>query len=77
MKGTPLLVAELEKLPQSPRIARLVANARGGLYHDFRTPLATPKMQLRADLLACGLGALAARVVDGDFDDPPPRRVPR
>lgn len=51
--------------------------AATGYYHDFLSPLATPELQLVADLREAAvrnpgrkeeIKALAARVVNGDFD---------
>jgi hypothetical protein len=50
--------------------------ARAGYYHDFLSPLATPGMQLCADLAMMAEGtpnreailALRQRVINGDFD---------
>lgn len=51
--------------------------ARGGYYHDFLSPLATPGLQLCEDLhraslkrkdIAPQILALRQRVINGDFD---------
>ena len=51
--------------------------ARGGYYHDFLSPLATPELQLMGDLVAMAarlpdrrdaILALRERVMNGDFD---------
>lgn len=46
----------------------LVTQARSGYYHDYRSPLAFPIMQLVHDLQAVGLYELAERAKRGDFD---------
>jgi hypothetical protein len=46
--------------------------AQRGHYSDFRSTLATPKLQLAADLAKAGTPAalkIRARVIAGDFDD--------
>lgn len=40
-----------------------------GHYHDFKSSLATPKLQLINDLEAMGLSETAARVLQGHFDE--------
>jgi hypothetical protein len=51
--------------------------ARGGYYHDFLSPLATPELQLCEDLRMAArapgakaedIMALRAQVINGDFD---------
>jgi len=49
----------------------MAAKAREGYYHDFLSPLATPSIQLAADLLEAGTpAAMALRVrhMNGEFD---------
>lgn len=49
----------------------MAIKAAQGLYHDFLSPLATPEMQLLADLRAAGTPAalaLAERHMRGEFD---------
>lgn len=48
--------------------AAMIAKAAAGYYDDYKSPLAFPIMQLRADALALGLGDIAERAADGDFD---------
>jgi hypothetical protein len=64
------LAAELHKagLPD------MAIKAGQGYYHDFLSPIATPCIQLAADLAAVGTPAamaLRARHVDGEFDATP------
>jgi hypothetical protein len=51
--------------------------ARDGYYHDFLSPLATPEMQLCADLMDMAIRlpdrrsailAIRTKVIDGEFD---------
>jgi len=46
----------------------MIAKARAGYYDDYKSPLATPIMQLVRDLSAAGLPELMARATRGDFD---------
>jgi hypothetical protein len=49
----------------------LAARAAGGYYHDFLSPLATPAMQLGADLAAVGSKPaldIRKRHLQGEFD---------
>lgn len=52
-------------------LPEMAAKAAEGWYHDFLSPLATPELQLAADLAAAGTPealALRQRVINGDFD---------
>jgi hypothetical protein len=54
-------------------LRQMAAKARDGYYHDALSPLATPAMQLAADLAAAHTGpamALRERVLEGEFDAP-------
>lgn len=64
------LAQALEQLGD-PALAPLIHRARAGYYDDFRSPLATPAVQLYTDLLAAGHPDMAQRVVHGDFDATP------
>lgn len=77
------LVAELRRLPPSAARTVLIDRARSGVYHDFESEHACPKMELVADLeRAAGfmgsersrreLLELVGRVKAGDFDDEGP-----
>ena len=59
------LVAALTEAnaPQS-----IINKARAGYYDDFESTIATPIMSLVSDIQGAGLGDLAARAMDGDFD---------
>ena len=66
------LVDELQKIKgakESRVVQVLIDKARRGHYHDFMSPLETPKIQLVKDLGAMGFADLARRVMNGDFDD--------
>jgi hypothetical protein len=61
-----------EKLAKALREAgaslAMIIRAKDGYYDDYRSPLATPMMQLYADLMAEGKRDLAERVAAGEFD---------
>lgn len=61
------LAAELTKAG----LTEMSAKAATGYYHDFLSPLATPCLQLAADLAEVGTPAalaLRARHMNGEFD---------
>lgn len=67
MKPHEKLSAELHKIG----LGDMAVRAAHGYYHDFLSPLATPCMQLAADLAAVGTPeamALRARHINGEFD---------
>jgi len=66
------LVEDLWKKPYSLKRAYIEQRAKAGVYHDFDSELATPKIQLVADLQAAGFVDLAQKVVDGAYDDESP-----
>ncbi len=49
----------------------MVIRARGGYYDDFKSPIATPCIQLVNDARAAGLSDIATRAINGDFDATP------
>ena len=63
--STEKLVAALTEAGAS---AAMIERAKANYYHDFKSQLATPCMQLVADLFAEGLVALRYRALDGEFD---------
>lgn len=62
------LVADLLHKPESKKRTELIDKAKEGYYHDFETPIATPKVQLVQDLEAAGFIDLAIKVKDGEYD---------
>lgn len=64
--------------PTTERLARALAGegapewmvnkARAGYYDDFKSPLATPEMQLYKDARDNGLDSIAEGVLDGQWD---------
>lgn len=62
-----ILAAELNKAG----LGAMAIKAANGYYHDFLSPLATPCIQLAADLAAVGTPAAMAlrdRHLNGEFD---------
>ena len=62
-----ILAGELSKAG----LTHMADMAREGYYHDFLSPLATPCVQLAADLAGVGTAeamALRTRAVQGEFD---------
>lgn len=54
--------------PRKRKVWEMSERAGTGYYSDYNSPLATPCIQLVADLRALGLEELAKRAIDGDFD---------
>jgi hypothetical protein len=64
------LVEELRKRNKDGRYDALIADAFNGMYHDFKTTIALPKMTL-ADALAQfpELKDLRQDVINGEYDE--------
>lgn len=52
-----------------PKLNAIIKKAKEGFYHDFDTPIATPKMQLHFDLLDAGLTQIDHKMQNGDYDN--------
>lgn len=63
------LPARLQAYNQDGSLDDLILRARTGYYHDFKSPLACPKIQLVNDLMRHGLVQLAQEVKQGKFDE--------
>ena len=64
------LADKLEPLSKAnQKINLIVQRCRGQQYHDFLTDLATPKLQMIADLERAGLHDEVAKVKDGYYDE--------
>lgn len=65
------LVEELEKVqPRSSFIEFMIAEAKAGEYHDYKNKkYACGKVAVVGYLRHAGLETLAARVIDGEFDE--------
>ena len=48
--------------------AAMIQRAREDYYHDYKSPLAMPEMQLLADARAHGLTTIAEGVMEGRWD---------
>ena len=60
-----------ERLAQTLHAAGLLAleaRARAGVYDDFESTVALPKVQLVADLRAAGMENLVERAIAGEWD---------
>lgn len=66
------LVEDLWKKPYSLKRKYIEDRAKAGVYHDYETDLAAPKMTLAQDLTAAGFSDLAEKVRDGAYDDESP-----
>ena len=64
---TERLARALEEL-DDPKVNWMIEKARQGYYDDFKSPLATPEIQLVIDLHIYGHNELAKRVINGEFD---------
>lgn len=49
----------------------MIERAREGYYDDYKSPLATPCVQLVNDLHELGLAELRDRAINGEFDGTP------
>jgi len=65
------LVEDLLRKPQNSLRDEMVRNALLGRYHDFKTTLVTPKVQLYQDLIRYDYRDLATKTMRGDYDDEP------
>ena len=65
------LVEDLLRKPRNSLRDELVKNALAGRYHDFKTTLAAPKVQLVADCQRFGYDDIARKAMRGDYDDEP------
>lgn len=66
MKPTSDLLAEA--LKEAGASSDIIALARAGYYDDYKSPLATPIVQLASDLRKAGHNDLAERTIRGEFD---------
>lgn len=59
-------LAQVLELTQAP--SQMIVRARAGYYDDYKSPLATPIVQLVQDALAHSLYDIAERAKRGEFD---------
>jgi hypothetical protein len=69
--STTLLIADLEEanVNNIEGINSLIAEAKSGLFHDFQTTEATPKILLISRLKKLGLETIAKYAMEGKYDD--------
>ena len=66
------LVEELQKLPPSPDIDVMIAEARAGEYHDYKNQkYPCGKLESSHRLRQLGYPDLAKRIEQGEFDEEP------
>jgi hypothetical protein len=65
------LVNDLRAYPASEARDRLIARAESGVYHDFDSDEVAPKITAVIDLSEAGFAALADKVRNGEYDEPP------
>ena len=63
------LVELLEQKPQDEWRDEIIRKAKEGIYHDYRSPLAAPKIELVSDLERAQYYDLSTQVKLGKFDE--------
>ena len=64
------LVAELEKVPRTPLVEQMIAEAKAGEYHDYKNQkYVCGKVAVSWLLRQAGLVDLAQQVENGDYDE--------
>lgn len=61
------LADRLESLDPE-RYALIIERCRNGEYHDFKSSMATPKMQMVSDLRDQDRNDIAQKVINGEYD---------
>jgi hypothetical protein len=70
------LVEELKKRNTEGRYDRLIANAESGMYNDWRSMIAMPKMSLAKELHEFPeLADLREAVINGVYDEDIPKKT--
>lgn len=64
----PTSEALAKALEEAGAPADMIHKARADYYHDFKSPLAMPEMQLLNDAREHGLTTIAAGVIEGRWD---------
>ncbi len=59
---------DLASQPDSKEKKAILRRARDGTYSDFKSKLASPKMELRTDLIKAGFHDMTKKVVLGSYD---------
>lgn len=65
--STKKLVAELEKC-NLQGIDKIIDRAKKNYYHDYKSSLTAPQVQLYEDLMQIGAVEIANKVMQGEFD---------
>lgn len=64
------LVAELEKVPKTSLVERIIAEAKAGEFHDYKNQkYDCGKVAVVGLLTEAGLNDLAGQVINGDYDE--------
>lgn len=70
------LIVDLQPYSTNPQVAKIIANARAKLYHDFASCAVTPKMLLIEHLrgvdsaeLKQAMTVIHKKVLAGDYDE--------
>lgn len=64
------LVEELEKLPRTPEIEKMIVEAKAGEYHDYKNQkYVCGKLESSRRLRSLGCIDLAKRIENGEFDE--------
>lgn len=69
--GTQALIDDLHAQPPSFGRDEILGRVRRLLYHSFKSPYAAPECVLVKHLTLAGFPALAKRVIDGRYEQPP------
>lgn len=72
MTDTAAFEEEIRKEAERRRVAvpaAFLQRLRQGHYHDFKSPLATPKLALVGELKRLGLEDVAKEVASGSYDE--------
>ena len=70
-KGTDKLIYDLGRKPPNALRDELLRWAREGRYHDFKSSIPFPKIELVQDLTQYGYDDLARKAKRGEYDDEP------
>lgn len=64
------LVTELEKVPKTPLVEQIIAEAKAGEFHDYKNEkYVCGKVAAVGFLREAGLDDLAKQVIDGEYDE--------
>lgn len=67
---TTKLIDDLKKLESTTKIQKIIENALKFKYHDFKSNIPFPKIQLSSDLIVAKVDtSIIKKVRNGDYDD--------